>query len=86
MTSSTLTTVVTLLYCAGELACLEDVARGDDARDVPGQRAAVLAPLDGAAVALLREALEARLPTDVDDLLGGHHVCNGGEAIMTHES
>ena len=58
---------------------LEDVARGHEARHVRGQRAPVLAPLDGAAVALLGEALEARLATDVDDLLGGHHVCKEGE-------
>ena len=58
---------------------LEDVARGHEARHVRGQRAPVLAPLDGAAVALLGEALEARLATDVDDLLGGHHVCKGKE-------
>ena len=57
---------------------LENVARGHEARHVRGQRAPVLAPLDGAAVALLGEALQARLATDVDDLLGGHHVCKGG--------
>ena len=45
-----------------------------------GEGAAVLAPLDGAAlVALLGEALQARLATDVDDLLGGHHICKEGK-------
>ena len=45
-----------------------------------GEGAAVLAPLDGAAlVTLLGEALQARLATDVDDLLGGHHICKEGK-------